>query len=152
MGPGASIDRALAKSWRSAKAHIRSLESTEAGYADGATRLVLTDDVQAAAGAILADPAVANNLPTLPMQWCLVELDRLVVYQNYIDLEYIQYLDSLLPQNPSTMDIFRFVVGQTTPAPPMTFTRTSESSVMFSSISSDMRHIENVAVPYDSIK
>ena len=151
MAPGSSIDRDLAHSWRSAKGHIRILESTDAGYADGATRGALTGDVQAAANAILADPVVASHLPAIPMQWSLVELDRLVVYQNYIDLKYVEHLNGLLPNDPSATDIFRFVAGQTTPPPPIAFTRLSESCVQFSSISSDMRHIENIAVPYQSI-
>jgi len=142
IGGDTMTEGAIAEDWRAARRRIQQLEATEAGWADGPTLEPLPAGLATQAEAILRERASQEDLALFPHRWCLVELDRLVVYQNYIDLGFVEELKQGLPRNPSQEDIFRFALGQTSTAPLINIARPTERLFRFSSVSQDLRCLD----------
>jgi hypothetical protein len=106
---GQSAERgALMNQWRAANDHIRLLESKEVGWADGAPIQPLSEDLAALRDEVLNDPVTKASFGMVPSEIGVVELDRLVVFQKQINVEYVRELRTLLGANPSDEDLFRF--------------------------------------------
>src|SRR5258708_8538382 len=82
---GQSADQGqLATEWRKANDHLKSLESTEAGVADGATVQPLDSSLDSEATALTAAPFFRKSFSMVPARLGMIELDRLVVFQKFI--------------------------------------------------------------------
>src|SRR5438477_7684176 len=82
----------LANEWRRANDHVSELEKTEAGIADGLQVVELPASLAQLAEQVRAEPSFQKTFGALPTQFGLVELDRLVVYQKFINLGYVEML------------------------------------------------------------
>jgi hypothetical protein len=87
----------------------------------------------------------------------MVELDRLIVCQKYVNLEHTCRLGASLPEHPTAADLLRMIVGDPHASPAVQVTTQGSSSFSFSSSSTDIRVLgavplnpENVGgyVPY----
>ena len=94
--------------WRSANDHIRELERTEAGFADAPPVAALSGGLSALRDEVMGDPIVQRSYSIVPTEIAMVELDRLVVFQKHINLEYVKRLRDLLPSSPTEEDLFRY--------------------------------------------
>ena len=116
---GQTLDRrALMDQWRLANDHIRELEQSESGIADGVAIEPLTEPLVARAASLLIDPCVANTYSVVPCEIAMVELDRLVVFQKQINLAYVGELSQQLPEGATDAQLFDFALpsdGHTTP-------------------------------------
>lgn len=79
----------------------------------------------------------------------IVELDRLVVFQKHINLDYVAQLASGLSADSSLEDIFRFCLLGEYPQPPISHGRVAQSAFVFASPSTDLRFLD-VALLDDS--
>jgi hypothetical protein len=98
----------LADQWRAANDRVHALELTEAGAADGIATTPLPDSLRDREVALLADAAITATYSVVPVELALVELDRLVVFQKFIDLGYVGQLAERLPDEPGVEDLFDF--------------------------------------------
>ena len=81
--PGES---ALTDAWQAANAVVRQLEKQEAGVADDPPLGKLGPEYEPLLIEFLKDPLVHNGFNTVPTEVAIVELDRMVVYQEHIDV------------------------------------------------------------------
>jgi hypothetical protein len=106
---GETMDHAaLAAAWRAANDRIRELERDEAGWSDDPSVGSIPHSLHALRDRVLADPMVQRTFAVIPFQIGVVELDRMVVYQKYINLAYVEELNGLIGPTPSEGDVFQF--------------------------------------------
>jgi len=67
----------------------------------------------------LKDPLVHYGFNTVPTEVAIVELDRMVVYQEYIDVTHSQRLEQQLGPIPSRTGLFRTCLPYDHPQPPV---------------------------------
>jgi hypothetical protein len=132
----------LATEWRRANDHLKSLESTEAGAADGATVHPLDSSLSAEAAALLAAPLFRKSFSMVPARLGMVELDRLVVFQKFIDLAFVEELKRQLSRQPTPADLFHFCLPKQPALPQVIFNRTAQNAFTFVSPSKDFRFLD----------
>ncbi len=140
---GESADqRALADEWRKANDHIRELEKREAGWADNPAIAPLSKRLDALKARVLADPMFQRAFQVVPAEVGMVELDRLIVFQKQINLNFIRQLRKGLGESPTDEDVFRLCLPFEHPHPPAQVGRIAQNAYQFSSASTDFRFLE----------
>jgi hypothetical protein len=142
VGGQAQEMSALADRWRRANDHIHNLEVREAGWADSPTLGSIPTEQQTLRDSVLADPMYRRSFQIVPAEISIVELDRLVVFQKHINLEYVARLKRDLGSEPSPDRIFKFCLPFDHPQPPVTSGQITQNAFMFVSPSTDLRLLE----------
>src|SRR5215470_14967826 len=96
-GSNSADTATLTGEWRAARAHFENLEITEAGYADGPKTKPLPQELGSHARRVLEDRAVQPSLGLVPTEFAMVDLDRVVISQKYINLTHVNKLRQSLP-------------------------------------------------------
>jgi hypothetical protein len=133
--------RALVEDWRAAQEHIQTLETAEAGLADGAPTLPLGGHLEHLRQELLLDPVFQRAFDRLPTDIAVVELDRLVVYQKHIDLRYVGLLKERLGPAPGDEDIFRTCLPADHPHPEVRWMQILKDTWVCVSPSNDLRSL-----------
>jgi hypothetical protein len=100
----------LADQWRTANDRVRLLTQSEAGIADQVAAVPLPASLGRRREALLSDPTIAITFSIVPIELALVDLDRLVVHQKFIDLGYVAKLSERLPDEPTAEELFNFAL------------------------------------------
>lgn len=137
-GAGASV-RALVDEWRAANDYYYDLESEEGGLADEIDVRPLDKATAKLAKALKTEPRFAAAFEELPTEVALVELDRLVVSQLSVSLDFAEGLAAALGPNPSAEDVFRFCQNVERDEAPVRVQKLDDNRFQFSSESSDFR-------------
>ncbi len=140
-GPLPDEDR-LSADWRDANSYLRQLESQEVAFADVPQLTSLPQQATDLAEAELQHPSLQRALSLLPSTWALVELDRVVTLQGYVDATFANTLRSSLPPHPTVEQLIHFAVGRSHSPPPMRVTQRGGNKFVVTSHSSDLRIIE----------
>ena len=98
----------LAAEWRKANDHLKVLELKEAGIADTPPVGALDPSLNAEAADLLANPFFTKSFSMVPATLGVVELDRLVVFQKFIDLSFVAQLKERLGKAPNQNQLFDF--------------------------------------------
>jgi hypothetical protein len=138
----AADPRLLADEWRKANDHIRELEKREVGWADNPTIAPLPKRLEPLMTQVLADPMFQRGFNIVPVDIGTVELDRLVVFQKQINLDFVRQLRATLGDSPSDEQVFRFCLPFDHPNPPAQVGRIAPNAYQFSSKSTDLRFLE----------
>lgn len=136
--------RALVDEWREANDRVRQLEQVEAQFADGMQTTPVAESLALSQARVLADPMLRRGM-YLPYEIAVVELDRLVVFQKYINVTYVRELQGGLPAAPDDEQLFDFCLPVTHPVPAVQGGPTGNGFV-FASPSNDFRHVETVVL------
>jgi hypothetical protein len=134
---------ALAAEWRAANDHLRKLEIDEAGWADKPEIKAVPGSQDQFAKEVYADPMFQRSFQVVPTDIGIVQLDRLVVFQKWINLTYVRSLQAGLGKKPSDDEIFRFCLSVKHPHPPVRVAQTAANSFTFISPSNDFRFVES---------
>lgn len=146
-GNGQAKDpRLLADEWRAANDHISQLEEEEAGWADDPTIEPLGQQLEPLREKLLEDPLFHHAFELLPAEVGIVELDRLVIFQKHINLEFVRQLKDQLGPAPSDEDIFKVCLPFDHPQPPVRWMRTRSNVFVFISPSNDIRFLDSVVL------
>lgn len=137
----------LIREWRRARAFLDSLETRPSESVSGDALQELPGNLVAEADAALEDVATRKSLSFLPYRWAMVELDRLIVWQPYVNLAFATAMRQSLPALPTDSDLLRVSIGADHGTPPVHVSTLTSSSFAFSSSSSDMRVL--AALPID---
>jgi len=143
--------RSLAEEWRSANDHIHELEKREAGYADSPQIAPLADRLASLVGEVLKDPIFQRSFTIVPATVGIVELDRLVVFQKLINLNYIRQIQQQLGSTPSDEAVFKVCLPFDHPRPAVEGGRIANNAYMFISPSTDLRFLEPTLLRLDQI-
>ncbi|HCL3339806.1 hypothetical protein FA158_11295 [Pseudomonas aeruginosa] len=140
--PGQVDESVQLDQWRQAKAVALELIDEEAGYADNVGIQALPDDLQPLGEAALRHPSMHRITSRVPRTWYMVEVDRLVVFQDSLNLRYLDELRSSFPINPSEKEIMEFAASQGASAQPAVHYSPADGDYAFSSKSNDLRFLD----------
>lgn len=142
----------LVDEWRAANDHIQELELTEAGLADSPPIVDLTGKLRTLADELLGDPLVQRNFAIVPVGVGSVELDRLVVFQKNINLDYVDYLTELLGESPTRHKMFRFALPTDRRYDvPVQSMQIAQNGWVFTSPSMDFRPLQSTVLSGDAV-
>ena len=133
---GVLVDR-----WNAARDLVATLQATEAGAANDPVTTKLGPEYTELLIEFLKDPLVRHGFNTVPTEVAMVELDRLVVYQEHIDVSFAEDLARRLGSNPSNEAIFRTCLPFDHPLPPVRWSRMHGDKYVFLSPSNDLRYL-----------
>ena len=143
---------ALTDAWQAAQRVIRRLEQDEAGVADDPPIGKLGPEYEPLLIEFLKDPLVHYGFNTVPTEVAIVELDRMVVYQERIDITHSRRLEQKLGAIPSRTDLFRTCLPYDHPQPPVKWSRVSHGKFVFLSPSNDLRFLGPVGLQPDQLR
>src|SRR5947209_8526866 len=87
---GQNLDQGkLADEWRQANDHVNALEKAEAGIADGVAVSPLPEALHPLTEQVRNEPSFQTNFRMIPTEFGVIDLDRLVVYQKFINLGFV---------------------------------------------------------------
>jgi len=132
---------ALTDAWQAAQRVIHRLEQDEAGVADDPPIGKLGPEYEPLLIEFLKDPLVHYGFNTVPTEVAIVELDRMVVYQEHIDITHSTRLEQKLGAIPSQAELFRTCLPYDHPQPPVKWSRVSHGKFVFLSPSNDLRFL-----------
>jgi hypothetical protein len=136
--------------WRAANDRIKQLETDEGGVADGVTTTPVEGALTEFREAALSNEVIKKSLEMVPFDVALVDLDRLIVFQKHIDLEYVRHLK---PNGSSDAgELFQFCIPLgNDPRTPVSFHRLALNVFSFVSPSTDLRLLDILPLSPDQI-
>lgn len=133
---------ALAEEWRRANDYIQQLKEKEAGWSDAPEIIDPSPSLSGLCAKVYEDPIFRRSFSIVPSSVGFVELDRLVVYQKHINLEYVHKIQNDVGEALTEEAIFRTCLPFDHPQPPVTGLRISNNAYVFASPSTDLRFLE----------
>ncbi len=141
----------LTEEWRKANDHVRALETTEAGIADNPPIRELSPDLAALAAELGRDAMFRRVFRFVPSRIALVELDRLMVFQKNINLQYVEELKARLGNSPSPASIFRLALSIDRVEPPVRHMQGPGNLFSFLCPSNDLRFLEPMVLAPEQV-
>ncbi len=133
---------ALIDQWRSANEYFQTLEKDQAGLANEGSHRPLDAQFAALAAEVAAHPHYSRTFSSLPTGFEMVELDKLIVYQQHVTYSHVQRQMLQLGAAPDASTLFRFCLPIEAPAAPVQIQRLDARRVIFRSRSLDLRYQE----------
>jgi hypothetical protein len=156
---GAKTGRAaLIDEWRIANDYYQELERSEAGIANqGGALRELGPELAPLAAEVKAHPRYRRAFDTLPTEFGMVELDRLIVYQRHVTRNFVDALTARIGAAPDPEALFRVCLPLGVPEAPVQIRRIGSRRYVFRCESTDFRFHEpallrsDQATGYDSV-
>lgn len=149
---GADIDPAKATAeWRTANAYYEELEESESGIADRAECRALDGNLSSLAAEVAAHPSFRKVFDTMPTEFGMVELDKLVLYQKSVTSTFVDTLKARLGPNPSPDALFRFCMPLDKPDIPVQAHAMGSNRFVFRTASTDFRFHQPVLLRPDQV-
>jgi len=143
----------LADEWRLANDRVRHLGQLEPKIADDVPVRQVGNALAGLVAKVLADSAYQRSFSLVPARVGVVELDKLVVFQKHINLQYVNHLTTIIGDHPTEEEVFRICMGGKHATPPTVHSRVSQNSFIFVSPSTDFRVLEvNFFPPLESLE
>ncbi|MFI5233311.1 MAG: hypothetical protein ACHQSE_12455 [Gemmatimonadales bacterium] len=137
-------DEVLSRRWHAARDVVARLEQDEAGIANDPPIAKLGPEYRQLLTAFVRDPLVKNGFNTVPTQVAMIDLDRLVVYQERVDITFARELERRLGPAPADDLVFRTCLPFDHPLPPAKWARMHGDKFVFLSPSNDLRYLESM--------
>ena len=135
--------RALSAEWRAANEYCRELERTQAGIALDGQHRALDPALAGLAAQVQAHPHFRRNFDTLPTEFRMVELDRLIVDQMHVTLNHVRAVAERLGPDPDAQAVFGLCLPLDEPgAPPVHIQQLGEHRWVLRCPSTDLRFHE----------
>src|SRR5256885_11322716 len=137
-------ERALIEEWRAAAAHIAELRRQEVGIADNPSIEPVPRRLEALRDRVLEDPIFRHAFQVVPTDIGFVELDRLVVWQKWVNRSHRDLLKQRLSPSPTEAEIFETCLPFDHPTPPVKWMQTHRDTFVLVSPSNDLRFLDSV--------
>src|SRR5262245_22329099 len=149
---GPALDRErLTAEWRSANARFQLLQQLELRVADHAPVDSIPKSLEPLVRRVAGDPIFLRSFSAVPGQIGMVELDRLVVSQNAIDLTHVDRIKEEIGPSPDLDAVFCVCLPFDHPTPATEVTRTAKHTFEIVSDSNDLRFLESLAFSSDQL-
>lgn len=143
----------LAAQWWRGREMYRRLETEERGWADNPSLGPLPEEMKELAELGLQQPSVRRLRHYAAREWCMVEIDRLVVFQHTINLRFVEEIKATLPTQLRPVDVMRLAIGNAEQRRPAVRTlQSAENTYAFASPSNDLRFLDVVTLDSSSIR
>jgi len=134
--------RDIAESWRAANDVVIRLQTEEAGVVENPPLLDLPAEMCGPRDRLLRNDAFQRTLAVIPLDVKMVELDRLIVPQKYLDLLRVRQLREEIETLRDPRALFDFCMPLDRPREAVRWIRTSSDSFVFASPSHDLRYLD----------
>jgi hypothetical protein len=142
----------LADEWRAASDVIARREIDEAGIADDPVFQPLPEHLIPLKERFEANEVYRRGFDMVPTEILMVELDRMVVYQKHINLEFTQQLRARLGVKPTDEEVFNTCLPlEGSQQPPLKWMRTGGGTYVFVSPSNDIRYLGSMQLKPENI-
>jgi len=142
----------LVNDWRRANDYYFELEESEADIANDIDVYNLDPQLDPLVQAAMADYRYQFTFDRFPTSFAMVELDKLVVSQLFVNREFSENLQSTLVPTPELQGLFNFCLPPKAPEHAVKIRKTGAGRYVFSSESSDFRTHEAALLQPDDIK
>lgn len=146
----------LMAAWGAANDHVVALQELEGGYANDASLGTLPPEVAPLAARAEAAEIVKRSCSALPYQIAMIELDRLVVFQKFINLEHAARLRERIGEGLTPEQLFHFCLPiDERMDPPVAATQvpaTNAAVFALASPSTDLRVLETRMVEASQVQ
>ena len=142
---------ALAQEWRNANDRVKEIELSEAGYADNHIPKPISTELDGLLEKVRQDDILKKGYSMVPYEFGVVELDKLVVFQKYINLAHVDRLKKELGNNPSDEKVFELCMPFDHPVPEFNQQMINQNTYDFVSPSNDLRFLDAVVLNKDQI-
>jgi hypothetical protein len=144
---GARADRvALTNEWCAANDYYQELENSEAGIANSGSHRALDPGLASLAEEVRAHPHYRRVFDTLPTDFGMVELDRLIVFQKHITRTFVDGLVARIRRAPDPERLFRICLPLQAAAPPVQICKVGSQRYVFRCESTDLRYHETIVL------
>ncbi|WP_231757333.1 hypothetical protein [Microbulbifer elongatus] len=150
--PRSFHDHALVEEWREARATVKILVQEESGTADLIDERELPEEMRSLADKVLQEPSMHRMVSMVPRRWCMVEIDRLVVFQDSINLHHVEKIKENLSSDPSAEEIIELASSSGKHSNPEIRCTQSDGGYMFSSASNDLRFLDVTMMDPNAIR
>jgi hypothetical protein len=130
--------------WKDAAEHLTVLAYTESGYPDGAKVLPLPEPLAAMGEELRNSTEFRRAFPVVQTTLAVVELDRLIVCQRYLNLDHVRRIQANLPAAPTPEDIFNICLPRSQTLPPIRQFRGGHNSWIIASPARGIRVIDTL--------
>lgn len=134
-------DRVLAQEWREIQQYVADTEAAESGVADNPGLLPLPDEMLTIAEEARENQILNGFIDSRMCQWWLVEIDRAVVLQPWIDVSYVRDCQASLPIPLSHRQHMQVSIGTLRNTPNINAARISDERYVFTSLSKDAQFL-----------
>ena len=150
---GADANKAdLTAEWMAANEYYQALENSESGIADQAECLPLDPSLTSAAEEVVADAKRRGSFSTLPIEFGMVELDKLILYQKSVTWTFVEAIAKRLGPAPDPETLFHFCLPLgDRDMPPVRTQRLGSKRFLFRAPSSDFRFHGEVLLRPDQL-
>jgi hypothetical protein len=145
-------DVELTKQWQEASALWRHLDAAESGLPELVKLSPLPRSIVDQAAATLRELSSQAPLAYLEHSWSLVELDKVIVWQQYVNCNHTDTLAKLLPSELTAADLLRISAGKTQEPPPVNVSVLNGNTFVFSSPSTDLQVLGTVTLSPENVK
>lgn len=145
-------DAALVAEWREARTRAIQLMAEESGIADSIQVQELPEEMKPLADKVLEEPSMHRLMSLVSRRWCMVEIDRLVIFQDSINLRHVAKLRDAITPNPSAQEIMELASCTGAHAHPAVRSIQCDGGYTFSSESNDLRFLDVVTVDPKSVQ
>jgi hypothetical protein len=142
----------LIDEWRAADDYYETLETAEAGIADGVELRPLDAALRPLARKLRSAPGFRRNFDSLPSRFAMVELDRLIVGRPYVGLQNVARLHADLGPAPDATALFDFCLARHRREAPPQMRKTGSRSFLFWTPSPDFGFREMVSLRPDQVR
>ncbi len=149
--PGSFDEAALVADWRTARSEVLRLRQDQADDADAIAVHALPEEMMPLADQTLRQPSMHRMTSVLPRAWQMVDIDRLVVFQECINLRHIDQLAATLSAAPTAQEVMQLVTRCGDHAHPEVRFTQSDGSYTFASTSNDLRFLDVATIDPASI-
>lgn len=140
IGGAARMERELVDEWRIANDYYFELETSEADIANTIDTRSLGRKARKAVAALEADPQYMSAFNLVPTEVRMVELDKLIVSQNHIDLTHTDRIMGGLGPDADEETLLRHCLRPNAAATEIAVEKRGGDGFRLSSMSSDLRY------------
>lgn len=132
----------ILRNWLAIQPHVLMVQQTEAGLAETIETQPIPDEYQAQLSEFAKDPLFAKTFSNFPSSFHLVEVDKLIVPQRTVNLDYVGELRRAVSDPPSFEELLNMCVSPNRPIAPIQHLELFPNPVhVFSSPNADLRYL-----------
>lgn len=143
--------RQLIDEWMAANDRITGLIGWQAGFADGGVIVPIPTQLNKLVEQVESDPIFQRSFSLMPTSFGMVEIDRLIPLQKFVNLKQVARLRRRLSAGLTPRRIFKLCLPAHHPQPRVNQTRVAGNSWVFASRTNDLRFLDAILLGPDQI-
>ncbi len=141
----------ILKNWANANNKFNEISSKEKGLAESIEVKDIPQDYNKKLEEIKSNVFFQRTFEQLPIEFKLIEIDKLIACQNLVMLDYIKKLTEKFSDKPNMEELINICLSLEKDYPPVSELKLNEQTVIYSSENTDFRFLGAVQKPLEQI-